>query len=47
MTFTVTNQKTGTEFSVDRSETILDAATRHGYGFNYSCRSGSCGSCKG
>jgi len=47
MTFTVTNQKTGTEFSVDPTETILDAATRHGYGFNYSCRSGSCGSCKG
>ncbi len=46
MTFNVTNQKTGNIFTVDTSETLLDGALRQGSAFNYSCRSGSCGSCQ-
>ena len=46
MTFRVTNRKTDTTFEVNSEETILDAASRQGHGFAYSCRSGSCGSCK-
>ncbi len=46
MTFQVTNQKTGGTFTVDESETLLDGAMRQGQAFNYSCRSGSCGSCQ-
>ena len=46
MAFQVTNQKTGNSFSVEDAETVLEAATRQSRVFNYSCRSGSCGSCK-
>ena len=46
MTFNVANQKTGNIFTVDASETLLDGALRQGSAFNYSCRSGSCGSCQ-
>jgi CDP-4-dehydro-6-deoxyglucose reductase, E3 len=46
MTFNVTNQKMGNIFTVDESETLLDGALRQGRAFNYSCRSGSCGSCQ-
>ena len=46
MTFNVANQKTGNTFTVDESETLLDGALRQGSAFNYSCRSGSCGSCQ-
>ena len=46
MAFQVTNQKTGNSFSVEDTETVLEAATRQSRVFNYSCRSGSCGSCK-
>jgi CDP-4-dehydro-6-deoxyglucose reductase len=46
MAFQVTNQKTGNSFSVEDAETVLDAAMRQSRVFSYSCRSGSCGSCK-
>ena len=46
MVFQVTNQKTGHSFSVENTETVLDAAMRQSRAFSYSCRSGSCGSCK-
>jgi len=46
MAFQVTNQKTGNSFSVEKTETVLDAAMRQSRVFSYSCRSGSCGSCK-
>jgi len=46
MNFNVVNQKTGNIFTVDESETLLDGALRQGSAFNYSCRSGSCGSCQ-
>lgn len=44
--FQVSLKKSGTEFTVEPSETVLDAALRNGYMLPYSCRSGSCGSCK-
>ena len=46
MAFQVNNQKTGHSFSVENTETVLDAAMRQSRAFSYSCRSGSCGSCK-
>jgi len=46
MAFQVTNQKTGNAFSVEEAETVLEAAMRQSRVFSYSCRSGSCGSCK-
>ncbi|MDP6653490.1 MAG: CDP-6-deoxy-delta-3,4-glucoseen reductase [Gammaproteobacteria bacterium] len=46
MNFNVANEKTGNIFTVDESETLLDGALRQGPAFNYSCRSGSCGSCQ-
>ena len=46
MAFQVTNQKTGHSFPVENTETVLDAAMRQSRAFSYSCRSGSCGSCK-
>ncbi len=32
---------------MEGSESILEAALRHGYRFPYGCRNGSCGACKG
>lgn len=46
MVFTVTLNKSGNSFNVDEAETVLDAALRTGHIIPYSCRSGSCGSCK-
>ena len=44
--FQVTNQTTGRKYSVQPSETILDAILRHGYAVSYSCRNGTCAACK-
>jgi CDP-4-dehydro-6-deoxyglucose reductase len=46
MAFQVKLVKSGKEFSVGESETVLDAALRSGYVIPYSCRTGSCGTCK-
>jgi len=46
MSFTITNQKTGSQFVAEADEPILDAALRQGIVFPYSCRGGTCGSCK-
>lgn len=46
MVFQVKLQKSGKEFSVGESETVLDAALKNGLVIPYSCRSGTCGSCK-
>lgn len=46
MVFQVKLSKSGNQFEVDESETVLAAALRSGYVLPYSCRSGSCGSCK-
>lgn len=37
----------GTEFEVRAGETVLDAALRQGIVLPYSCRTGSCATCKG
>ena len=46
MEFQVKLSKSGTQFGVKQSESVLDAALREGHIIPYSCRSGSCGSCK-
>jgi CDP-4-dehydro-6-deoxyglucose reductase len=47
MSFKVRVLSSGHEFVVDSTETILEAALRHGLAFPYGCRNGLCGSCKG
>lgn len=42
----VVNQTTDTSFSCDGGETILEAALRQGHILPYSCRNGTCSSCK-
>ncbi len=46
MSYRVTNHRTGTQFTVNDGESVLDAALRLGILFPYGCRSGVCGSCK-
>ncbi len=47
MTFKVRIEPSGHEFTVAEKETVLEAALRQGYTLPYSCRNGSCGTCKG
>jgi CDP-4-dehydro-6-deoxyglucose reductase, E3 len=47
MSYRIRIEPSGHEFTVEAGETILDAALRQGIGLPYSCRNGSCGSCKG
>jgi CDP-4-dehydro-6-deoxyglucose reductase len=47
MTFQVTVQPSGRQFTCDEGETILTAAIRAGVGLPYGCKNGACGSCKG
>ena len=47
MSFQVTVQPSGRQFSCDASESILTAAIRAGVGLPYGCKNGACGSCKG
>ncbi|MCP3869708.1 MAG: CDP-6-deoxy-delta-3,4-glucoseen reductase [Gammaproteobacteria bacterium] len=47
MSFRVTVQPSGHEFTSNIGETILDAAERQGVGLPYGCRNGLCGSCAG
>ncbi len=47
MTNRVKIETTGHEFSVNRDETILDAAIRQGVHLPYGCRNGKCGKCMG
>lgn len=46
-TYTVRLTESGTEFEVRVGETVLDAALRQGVVLPYSCRTGSCATCKG
>lgn len=46
-TFRVRIEPSGHEFYVADTETVLDAAMREGILLPYSCRNGSCGTCKG
>lgn len=47
MTFQITVQPSGTQFSCEADETVLAAAIRAGVGLPYGCKNGACGSCKG
>lgn len=47
MTYRVTIQSSGHSFTVDDSESVLDAALRQGVILPYGCRNGACGSCMG
>lgn len=46
-TFTVTIAGSGRQFTVRTGETVLNAALRQGVMLPYSCKNGTCGSCKG
>ncbi|MBV8623022.1 MAG: CDP-6-deoxy-delta-3,4-glucoseen reductase [Herbaspirillum sp.] len=47
MSFQVTVQPSGRQFTCDAGETILSAAIRAGVGLPYGCKNGACSSCKG
>jgi CDP-4-dehydro-6-deoxyglucose reductase len=47
MSFQITVQPSGHQFSCDDDETVLTAALRAGIGLPYGCKNGACGSCKG
>lgn len=47
MSFKVHIQPSGHDIDVEAGETLLDAALRQGFVLPYSCRGGSCGTCKG
>lgn len=47
MTFQVTVQPSGHQFTCEDDETVLNAAIRAGIGLPYGCKNGACGSCKG
>ncbi|HVL74450.1 MAG TPA: 2Fe-2S iron-sulfur cluster-binding protein, partial [Noviherbaspirillum sp.] len=47
MTFQVTVQPSGRQFTCEESETVLTAAIRNGVGLPYGCKNGACGTCKG
>ena len=47
MSFQVSIQPSGHQFSCKEGETILQGALNNGIGLPYGCRNGACGSCKG
>jgi CDP-4-dehydro-6-deoxyglucose reductase len=47
MTFQVTVQPSGRQFTCDADETVLTAAIRAGVGLPYGCKNGACGTCRG
>src|SRR5437867_3524237 len=47
MTFQITVQPSGHQFSCETDDTVLAAALRAGVGLPYGCKNGACGSCKG
>ena len=47
MSFQITIQPSGHQFTPEADETILEAALRQGFTLPYGCRNGACGSCKG
>ena len=47
MSFNITIQPSGHQFSAEADETLLEAGLRHGYTIPYGCRDGVCGACKG
>jgi len=47
MSFQITVQPSGHQFSCEEDETVLAAAMRAGIGLPYGCKNGACSSCKG
>ena len=47
MSFQISVQPSGHQFTCDAGETILTAAIRAGVGLPYGCKNGACSSCKG
>ncbi|MEO8408201.1 MAG: CDP-6-deoxy-delta-3,4-glucoseen reductase [Oxalobacteraceae bacterium] len=47
MTFQVTVQPSGRQFSCDEDDQVLSAAMHAGVNLPYGCKNGACGSCKG
>jgi CDP-4-dehydro-6-deoxyglucose reductase len=47
MTYQVTIQPSGHQFTVKPNETLLAAALNAGFSMPYGCRNGACGACKG
>jgi len=46
MTFSITVQPSGRQFSTEPGETLLAAGIRQGIALPYGCKDGACGSCK-
>ncbi|HYR25233.1 MAG TPA: 2Fe-2S iron-sulfur cluster-binding protein, partial [Aquabacterium sp.] len=46
MSFSVSIQPSGRQFTMQRDETVLSAALQAGIGLPYGCKDGACGSCK-
>jgi CDP-4-dehydro-6-deoxyglucose reductase, E3 len=46
MTFQITVEPSGRQFSANTDETLLAAGIRQGVGLPYGCKDGACGSCK-
>ncbi|MBU2838124.1 CDP-6-deoxy-delta-3,4-glucoseen reductase [Acidithiobacillus thiooxidans] len=47
MPYRLTIEPSGHEMDCDSDETILESALRHGFNIPYSCRNGTCATCKG
>ena len=47
MSYQVTLQPIGHQFTVHDGETVLEAALRENVALPYGCRNGACGACKG
>ena len=47
MSFRITLQPSGHEFTAEDDETVLEAGLRQGFALPYGCRNGACGSCLG
>lgn len=47
MSYQVTIQPSGHQFTVEDGETVLAAALRENFALPYGCRNGACGACKG
>jgi CDP-4-dehydro-6-deoxyglucose reductase len=45
--FTISNKASGRSFAVNENEPVLTAALRQGVMLPYSCKNGTCASCKG
>ena len=47
MSYRISVPSSGHEFTIEKNETVLDAALRQGIGLTYGCRNGACGKWSG